>query len=502
MNERQVEIIRWSGILRSSIALVLALAFAGIVVPGCSAGEVTTGVCTDGEVIDEYICERNEWVLYEGPCLEIDCGNHGACHEIDGEASCQCDTSYVVEDETCVPAGGDGDGDDGDGDGDVDGPGPCADFNCGTHGQCTEVGEEAVCDCLDGYVEENWVCVPEEVDPCEDFNCGPNGQCVASGDSGSCDCDSGYTEESDYCVSEESPCDDVDCSGNGTCDDSTGSARCNCDSGFEADGLQCVEEPPECTGAGECAVYILDEGSDSYRVIDYENTGLFEALDGPIIGAFDLEGTNRGYVITESSYYRINTANFALLTSGPHSDIDPLVASASHIQAAYSVPGSGGNDDVTFLRNPSTANHGEARVMRYDFSTGSFQDHDNPDLHDWITIEYDQEGNEEYIPATTATRRVAWLDLENERDFAQGDPSLSCGGSHTDVQGLPYHGTISGSYVYYNVPVTVTCSPFVYSEHVSASPIFQFTNAPNYQDLGGAFWHNGALYLFTKGYYD
>ena len=501
MNERQVEIIRWSGILRSSIAVVLAMAFAGVVGPGCSAGEVTTGVCTDGEVIDEYICERNEWVLYEGPCLEIDCGNHGACHEIDGEASCQCDSGYVDEDDTCVAAGGDGDGDDGDGDGDVDGPGPCADFNCGTHGQCTEVGEEAVCDCLDGYVEENWVCVPEEVDPCEDFNCGPNGQCVASGDSGSCDCDSGYTEESDYCVSEESPCDDVDCSGNGTCDDSTGSARCNCHSGFEADGLQCVEEPPECTGAGECAVYILDEGSDSYRVIDYEDTGLFEALDGPIVAAFDIEGTNRGYVFTESTFYRVNTANFALLTSGPVGELHPdLPAMSTDLQAAYSTPGNPtGNDDVTFGANPNHIVHSHVLVLKYNFSTSSFEEFDPH--RGWFEHTWEQFDNHHLVPETSDNFVVNWLDMENSRGFAQGGAADSCQiGGESNAEDIPYFGIMTQNRIHYQL--ADACFPFTHLETFTQSPIFGFANAPDPDDLGAAFWHNGALYLFTKGYYD
>ncbi len=95
MDERQMEYVWWTGSLWRNIGLVVALAFAGIIA-GCSAGEVTTGVCTDGEVIDDYICEHNEWVLYEGPCLGMDCGEHGGCHEVDGQASCQCDSGYVA----------------------------------------------------------------------------------------------------------------------------------------------------------------------------------------------------------------------------------------------------------------------------------------------------------------------------------------------------------------------------------------------------------------------
>src|SRR6056297_1466935 len=80
---------------------LVALAVVVSLLAGC-AGEVQTGSCSDGEIIDEYICEGGEWVLYDGPCVDADCGINGVCVEDEGEASCDCDSGYEEQGGQCV----------------------------------------------------------------------------------------------------------------------------------------------------------------------------------------------------------------------------------------------------------------------------------------------------------------------------------------------------------------------------------------------------------------
>ena len=524
-------------VAKNSLLLVLLLAVAISVAAGC-AGEVQTGSCTDGEIIDEYICDRGEWVLYEGPCLGVDCGPDGACVEDDGEARCDCDSGFVEEQGQCVESGEGGDGDGGDACSGVDcgsngscvvsggeascecqagfepdgltcvqeepvEPGPCDDINCGTHGQCVDVGGVAECDCIDGYEEDNWLCVPEAVDPCEEFDCGPNGSCVESAGEGSCQCDSGFEDENDYCIDPTTPCDGVTCSGHGSCEVVGGAPQCNCNSGYQAEGLQCVEIPPQCVGASECAVYVLHEGSSSYQRFDYDETGLYSALDGPIVAAFHVEGTNRGYIFTETSYFRINTANFSVLLSGALGDIhSDLAGSSSSLQAAYIVPGDNGGT-VTFIRNASNSNHGQARIWEYVHPAGTFNQLDNPEYHDWIEITWDQPGATGNIPPVNQNYRAMWLDLENQRDFADGSVAETCDDSQQpdNVEGLAYQAVMSHQSIHF--AVFGSCTAFVNAENSTDPPAFLgFGNAPDFDDIGGAFWHNDALYLFTEGFYD
>jgi hypothetical protein len=84
---------------------------------------------------------------------------------------------------------------------------------CGEHGHLH--GDH--CDCDEGYVEADLVCVPD---------------CGGFGDwhDDHCDCDEGYVEEGDTCV--------PDCGGFGDWHDD----HCDCDEGYVEEGDTCVPE--------------------------------------------------------------------------------------------------------------------------------------------------------------------------------------------------------------------------------------------------------------------
>jgi hypothetical protein len=116
------------------------------------------------------------------PCRGVDCSLHGDCLVIDGQASCDCEPSFVSQGLVCHAD-------------------HCADRLC-LHGQCVQNAEFAECECEAGwtgadcdscaadYHLDNGECLPDA--PCLDNPC-IHGQCRAEGDTEVCDCDAGYS---------------------------------------------------------------------------------------------------------------------------------------------------------------------------------------------------------------------------------------------------------------------------------------------------------------------
>jgi cysteine-rich repeat protein len=191
------------------------------------------------------------------PCEGITCSEHGTCTVEDLLASCDCDTGYVAEGLTCVEVV----------------VGPCTDVTCDDHGTCGVVGEDpglAVCQCDEGFHEENYVnCVETDPgDPCEGITCDDHGTCTAvDGEEATdpvCECDDGYTLVGDIHCAENDPCEGVTCSDHGTCavvGEGPGLPVCECDEGYVAVDLTCVE-----AGCGDGIVNVegeeCDDGND------------------------------------------------------------------------------------------------------------------------------------------------------------------------------------------------------------------------------------------------
>ncbi len=555
---------------------VALIAFgSGFVVASCG-GELQTGSeCNEGEIVGESICEDGVWVDYEGPCLDVNCSNNGACTEVDGEPACDCDDGFEADGLSCVATNGNNDPpgdpcedincgpngscvDDGTGnpacdcdiDYEADGlscvlADPCTEYECEPNGSCELDGDgNPECDCNEGYEPQGDTCAPEDT-PCDVFNCEPNGSCeVDANGNAQCDCDTGYEPSGTSCVAEPTdPCDGVNCSP-GTCEDVGGSAQCNCPAGYEPSGLICVAEPDPCDGVNcspgtcedvggnaqcscpsgyessglscvavaqcqgvndTCTVHVLPQNQSTYEVTDYGDVDLGDELDGPIVAAFALEDTNRGYLLTASSYYRINTSNFSVIASGPHSDIHPELPAGSGLAAAYTVPerhpnneASDGNDHITFIRKPNQTTF-QAFQLSYNFSAAAFEEDDN--YQGWWTINWEY-GDSTTIPSDDQEILAHWLDDKNERGFLQGDPSQYCDHPDTPEQGdgLPYIGVLTPQSLHYTA--ATHCHPFIDRQWNTSAEVFQFGNSPTTGDIGAAFWQNGNLTFFTTGYYD
>jgi len=130
--------------------------------------------------------------------------------------------------------------------------GGCDTVTCGANSQCIEVGDEAQCQCVDGYELDGFVCVKEDTaiakltDVCEGEDCSGNGECVEKNGKATCDCDEGYVADELTCelkktdVTKTDVCKDVTCSGEGTCNGDTGVPVCTCKEGFIANGTDCI----------------------------------------------------------------------------------------------------------------------------------------------------------------------------------------------------------------------------------------------------------------------
>lgn len=454
---------------------------------------VCGAVCSDVESCVDGSCECDAMC-----CDDDDCGEAGDCVDAGDTLVCDCheDAEYNTFFERCEYVDDNGD--------------PCDDVDCG-FGSCEVVNNMASCDCDPGFVFDS--STMECVDPCDDVDCGP-GDCVVPDDDWECDCDDGFEFDSttEQCVSSD-PCDDVNCGANESCIIVGGEAECQCDDGFEKEGSICVPIPECMGGVQECAVYVLHENAFSYQKTDYEDTDLADALDGPVIAGFGLEDTHRAYLLTDSSFVRINTTDFSVQVTGSLSALHSELTDVSMIQLAYTVPerhpggdvGDGdGNDNVTFIRNPSSFHHGEALVLDYNFSSAGF---DASPVLDWSndfgwgaqTPEY-----EPYVPSTDVDYLAGWLDDENFPEWIddEASPADACPDDNVSDNpiGIPYFGLLTSAETvhYQGAALTAGCSPFL---DTNDEP-FGYFSAPSPEDIGAAVWHNRTLYLFTAGYLD
>ena len=90
--------------------------------------------------------------------------------------------------------------------------GPCTSVDCGGHGDCVREGEGVSCDCDDGYLAQDLICVPAPT--CEPDSCTEPNRGVCDDTSGVvvCSCDAGYDEdEAGDCVAICNPLEGFQC---------------------------------------------------------------------------------------------------------------------------------------------------------------------------------------------------------------------------------------------------------------------------------------------------
>lgn len=481
--------------------LVFAVLIGGLVW-GCAGGDLDEA-CEEGAIAGEYICEDNDWVPHDGPCAGVDCSNRGDCREEDETAVCDCDDGYSADGLECISE---------------DESDPCDGVDCGAQGNCEPDGDnEPGCVCDDGYTAQGLQCVPES-SPCDDIDCGPYGECVEQSDNGyQCDCDEDFEWNQDYdiCLATEDPCDGAQCEPDGSCElDSNDEPYCDCDDGFVAESLECVPDV-QCQGVSDsCSFHILGSSSDAFNEADYADNDLGDELDGPIIAGFGLEDTQRAYLLTESSYFRINTLNFTVEQSGSHGQLHSSLGSFPEIRGAYSIPErhgdsdmqqGDGNDEITFISSQSApGEHGRALILNYDYDDNSFDKVLETDFS------WEQDEMTDNVPPDDATFKAFWLDDENHRGLMSGSTADAC--ADTDgadnfpdsADGLPMVSVMTPDALHYQA-AGVGCDPFLTMRGLFESELLT-TYDPNsvvtYEDVSAAIWMNQTLYLFTSGYYD
>jgi len=103
------------------------------------------------------------------------------------------------------------------------GPTPCDGAPCVNGGRCVVVGDDYVCDCLDGYGPPN---CSVNIDECADNACENGSTCIDGIADYSCDCADGY--EGDLCEDEINECDADPCNNGGSCTDELADFTCSC----------------------------------------------------------------------------------------------------------------------------------------------------------------------------------------------------------------------------------------------------------------------------------
>ncbi|MBW2703879.1 MAG: hypothetical protein JRF33_23925 [Deltaproteobacteria bacterium] len=135
-------------------------------------------------ILSLFACSSEE---ADPVCMGVDCGEHGVCSEIQGQAVCLCDAGYVAEGLSCVPEETD----------------PCLPNPCtGMHEVCEADGLGGYdCVCADGYRDEAGVCVPDMADACDPNPCsGPYELCQVDGQGGfDCVCEANTSLQEEVC---------------------------------------------------------------------------------------------------------------------------------------------------------------------------------------------------------------------------------------------------------------------------------------------------------------
>ena len=177
-------------------------------------------------------------------CDHVDCGGHGDCIVMDNNAVCQCWSGYHNASDNALICEWDKPPSD-----------LCDIIDCSGHGECIKERGTALCLCYPGYTnppDNPLVCKKnsQQTNSCANIDCGGHGTCTSTSDGNvSCLCVKGYhNASSDPLICEKDdpslyPCANIDCGGHGKCiAASDGSISCLCVKGYH----NAVDNPLVC----------------------------------------------------------------------------------------------------------------------------------------------------------------------------------------------------------------------------------------------------------------
>ncbi|MGM0556965.1 MAG: putative metal-binding motif-containing protein [Myxococcota bacterium] len=403
---------------------------------------------------------------------------------------------------------------------------PCEDVDCGGHGTCFErSGAEPECVCDSGYRPEGLDCVELDPDaPCDGVTCSGNGACVVENDAPRCECEEGFESGGELTCVAIDPCEGENCSGHGTCVVSSGIARCQCDDRYESGGLACTPEDADgdgedftvdcddndadinssatevCDGVdnncdgqideGEvCGIWVLEPRSSQWDAYAMDPAASGNAPTSTIRAAWDIESLDIAFVLTDAGYHILRISSLSWQSQKPLSDLGPDLGEATGPgTSAVSVPndhagGDGNNESVTL----SSMSGSDKLVWQFEYNT-------NTQTHVAITdgLYGDSHTWDDPLAPTPSEIRASWLDVDNSRGWMDADPSDYCDTQTTTAN--PYSGRITSTQFY--MTELGSCFVFTHEMALGQAPISQPANPPPFDEVGAAFWHQGALYMF------
>lgn len=260
-------------------------------------------------------------------------------------------------------------------------------------------------------------------------------------------------------------CDGVDCGPDGSCVLAEGAATCMCnDDAANVDGrcfASCPEHP-------DCRYWELDGDLwTAYRV---------DGVPNDVAAAFDIEGTESAFLISDTELYAFDIASRELTLVGSN---QPVVGTLNfdEILTAISIPAS-------HLGHPAGRDafqvHGLVGATPY-FANGG---HNNGAF--LVEIERSFELQE----LAAADMIAQWLDIENVHGWA---PMVNvCSQARRPVSMM-----VTQNRVYYGESSGGVCSGVHASDPIDASPMFGLPTAPEVPKIRAAFFNRQKLSVFT-----
>ena len=327
-------------------------------------------------------------------------------------------------------------------------------------------------------------------------------------------------------IEPEDPCINVDCGLNGRCESQQMAVECVCDNHYEAVGLSCVAEDLDQDGSdflsdcdddnrevypnalelcdqidqdcdirvdeGACSIWVLSPRSDQWSAYPLDVSGSVNTPLGTIKAAWDIEDSDIGFVLTQNGYHELRLSALTWSPARPLSDLLLSVdAPLEHAAFADSIPASHTNSNFETITINLVDAGGTKRIwmLKYLLNSRRFErrlpDRFIGEAHIWR-----EEHSDEYSP-NPAFVRAAWTDLENDRYLLDVNPQEYCGSG--PVTSNLYTALMTTDSIH--LLEVGHCFDFTPSVPLAGSPL-DLPNAPNFDDVGAAFWHQGSLYLF------
>ncbi|XP_047423255.1 pro-epidermal growth factor isoform X1 [Sciurus carolinensis] len=147
----------------------------------------------------------------------------------------------------------------------------CSPMGCGRHAQCVSEGENATCQCLEGFAWDGKLC--SDVDECEMgiTVCPPtSSKCINTEGSYVCGCSQGYQGNGIHCLDiDECHLGVHNCGENANCTNTEGGYTCMCAGRVSEPGLSCPDSTPPPT-----------LGEDVHHLVKNSYPGCPESHDG------------------------------------------------------------------------------------------------------------------------------------------------------------------------------------------------------------------------------